>query len=575
MKPILFLITLILFSITLWAQWVDDPNMNTPIFVSTGDTTLPKIEVTSSGNTFISCNSAETGNYDLRLQYLDGTGTPLWQAGGILVSNHQTMTWITDYDMALAADSIAVIAYSDVRLNGSDLHPNIYAVSASGQFLWGNDGIQLSSQGTFEPDPKVTVTEQGNTVVCWQRDTSPYNSVVMQMISPTGQLLWGNGIEYLSVDNSDFWYPMVVPVHTEQENSNEVILVWEKRYGMYTINLAAQKFDGNGIPMWTTDVAISDNGGFPFYSRFTAISDKHGGAFVGWHVYRGNYFDAYYQHVNSNGTNAFPVNGVIFSTDQSRMYLEPVLVYDTINNYMYAYCLMKNGNQDEWGILGQKFDAFGSPMWTTSGIDIISLGSVQIANIKAALAGDTSVVFYLEDFSNSSNSRLKARRISPSGDPMWHAGSVVMCSVSSGKQKMVISPFMNNQAVVTWVDDRNDWGDVYAQNIWTTGELGGQTDNNEYVVLPSVSGLSNYPNPFNSETTIAFSVKNPGHVNLEIYNLKGQLVKALVSECKAAGESSVTWNGKDNSNHSVTSGVYIYKMTSGNDRIIKKMILVK
>jgi hypothetical protein len=575
MKNMLFLLTMLLFSFALWSQWVDDPSTNTPIFVRNGDTTLPKIETTSTGNIFISCNSAENGNnYDLRLQYLDSTGMPLWQTGGLLVSNHETMSWIADYDMSLLQDSIAVIAYSDVRIDGSNFHPNVYAVSKSGLFLWGADGIQLSTEGTFEPNPVVAVTEQGNTVVAWMRDTSP-QSIVMQMISPTGQLLWGNGIVFSPTDNGAYWYPNLVPVHTDQGNSNEMILIWEKRYGMYTNNLAAQKFDGNGTPMWTSDVAISDNGGFPFYSRFSAINDEQGGAFVCWHVYRGNYFDAYYQHVNSNGTNAFPVNGVIFSSDTNRMYLEPRLVYDKLNDLVYGFCQMKNGNQDQFGVLGQKFDASGNPLWTSSGQDIISLGSLQIGNVNAQYAGNSSVVTFLQGFSpNSLSAKVVATRISPSGDPMWTNQFVEMCTVQSGKQKMLMGTFMNNQSAVVWVDDRNDLGDVYAQNIWTTGEMGGTVANEDHVALLS-SSLENYPNPFNSETSIVFNVKSPGHVKLDIYNIKGQLIKTLLSENKTIGDFTHSWNGKDNFDKDVTSGIYFLKMTSGNQQIIKKMMLVR
>lgn len=576
MKRILVFTVLVFTAMTLCAQWGSDPSVNSSIFSRTGDTTLPKIQSTSAGNVFISCNSAENGNnYDLRLQYLDATGTPLWPEGGLLVSDHTTMSWITDYDMTLVEDSIAVIAYSDVRINGNDFHPNIYAVSKSGLFLWGNDGIQLSTQGTFEPNPVVTVTEQGNVVVAWMRDTSP-QSIVMQMISPSGQLLWGDGIVYSSTDNSSYWYPNLVPVHSELGNSNEVILIWEKRYGMYTNNLAAQEFNGSGAPMWASDLAISDNGGFPFYSRFSVYNDENGGAFVTWHVYRGNFFDAYYQHVNANGTNAFPTNGVIFSSDANRMYLEPRLVYDKLNNLVYGYCLMKNGNQDQFGILGQKFDSTGNPLWTSAGRDIISLSTIEIGNISAQLAGDSSILTYLEGFAPfSANAKVVARRISTSGDPMWINQFVEMSTVQSSKQKMVMSSFALNQAVVAWTDARNDLGDIYAQNIWTTGEIGGATGIYDNNVSPIFSTLKNYPNPFILETTLAYRIKTQGLVSIEIYNLKGQLVRNLVSENKNVGDHTVLWDGRDSQGNNCSSGIYFGKMSSNGDEVINKMILFR
>jgi len=85
----------------------------------------------------------------------------------------------------------------------------------------------------------------------------------------------------------------------------------------------------------------------------------------------------------------------------------------------------------------------------------------------------------------------------------------------------------------------------------------------------------NYPNPFNPSTKINYSLKDDGRVSLQIYNIKGQLVKTLVDERKETGNYVVTWNGKDNSRKSVASGVYFYKMKTQNYNSTKKMILMK
>ncbi len=86
---------------------------------------------------------------------------------------------------------------------------------------------------------------------------------------------------------------------------------------------------------------------------------------------------------------------------------------------------------------------------------------------------------------------------------------------------------------------------------------------------------SNYPNPFNPTTTIYFSTQESGPVNLSIYNIKGQKVKTLVNSNLKADSHSVIWNGTDENNHKVSSGVYFYKLTTGKTRKIKKMILMK
>ena len=94
-------------------------------------------------------------------------------------------------------------------------------------------------------------------------------------------------------------------------------------------------------------------------------------------------------------------------------------------------------------------------------------------------------------------------------------------------------------------------------------------------VVTTTKLLSNYPNPFNPVTNIAYSINETGNVTINVYNLKGQLVKSLVNEVIETGDHIVTWNGRDNSNKSVASGVYFYKMQSSNYTATKKMILMK
>ncbi len=86
---------------------------------------------------------------------------------------------------------------------------------------------------------------------------------------------------------------------------------------------------------------------------------------------------------------------------------------------------------------------------------------------------------------------------------------------------------------------------------------------------------TNYPNPFNPETTISYNLSRNQNAKLEIYNTKGQLVRTLVNEAQNAGKHSVIWSGTDNQNRPVASGVYYYKLTAGNYTSTKKMVLMK
>ncbi|MGB5289083.1 MAG: T9SS type A sorting domain-containing protein [Ignavibacteriaceae bacterium] len=94
---------------------------------------------------------------------------------------------------------------------------------------------------------------------------------------------------------------------------------------------------------------------------------------------------------------------------------------------------------------------------------------------------------------------------------------------------------------------------------------------NDIETLPTAYALDqNFPNPFNPATKINFSVPVEGFVSLDVYNSIGQRVATLVNETKTAGTYEVNFNAAN-----LSSGIYFYKLTSGNFTETKKMILMK
>jgi len=87
--------------------------------------------------------------------------------------------------------------------------------------------------------------------------------------------------------------------------------------------------------------------------------------------------------------------------------------------------------------------------------------------------------------------------------------------------------------------------------------------------------LQNYPNPFNPNTTIMFEIPENSDIRLNIYDLNGHLVRDLFNGYKAAGIHSCTWNGKDEAGKTVSNGIYLYRIKSGQFTQTRKMILAK
>lgn len=112
----------------------------------------------------------------------------------------------------------------------------------------------------------------------------------------------------------------------------------------------------------------------------------------------------------------------------------------------------------------------------------------------------------------------------------------------------------------------------YTDDQEYTVNIGIIVDTSEDEILePSRFALiGNYPNPFNSSTVIRFRLGNPAPVQLDLFNLLGQKVEALINSRMGSGEHEIAWNAD-----SVPSGIYFYKLSVGNKTSVKKMTLLK
>ena len=116
--------------------------------------------------------------------------------------------------------------------------------------------------------------------------------------------------------------------------------------------------------------------------------------------------------------------------------------------------------------------------------------------------------------------------------------------------------------------------------------LGATTDESGYFALPLTAlGRAaplparlqlgqNYPNPFNPATIIPYQLPSPARVRLEVFNILGQRVATLVDGERPAGFHTATWNATDASGRGVGSGVYLYRLLGGGERLTRSMVLL-
>jgi len=136
---------------------------------------------------------------------------------------------------------------------------------------------------------------------------------------------------------------------------------------------------------------------------------------------------------------------------------------------------------------------------------------------------------------------------------------------------------LENQAY--WYDNSSGWSQ-YLWRDWmirlTLQESPIGIESEQVVGLPERMGLrQNYPNPFNSSTRIQFDLANPAFVKLDIFSLTGAQVRTLVDSHFDSGYHNIAWDGKSDSGEYAASGIYYYRLTVGQNRITRKMLLLK
>jgi len=138
------------------------------------------------------------------------------------------------------------------------------------------------------------------------------------------------------------------------------------------------------------------------------------------------------------------------------------------------------------------------------------------------------------------------------------------------------NPISNNNGTLFTLSE----GQIKSVNNVIASDTQGQQIMVDYTPEENIVPLKftvskNYPNPFNPTTKIDYALPTESDVVLSIYNIKGQLVKRIKHENQPAGYHQIVWQGRNDNNRRVASGVYFYRLKAGKYEKTKKMLLLK
>ena len=563
-------------SIPVFAQWSSNTSTNLQICDVSGEQVLTKIAACPDGGCYISWFDHRGSSYAVYLQKLNSLGVKQFASDGLLISNHSQNSSLVDYDLICDENNNAVIAFTDIR-NSGEINPFAYKVSPTGTMLWGSNGVTLSdSVNSFQPNPKIVETSDGNFVFAWRIGSGPIK-IAMQKLNSSGVKQWGSGhpLYFSSGTSENYDWPSEVV-----SDNGSVILYWCGYTGSFinpsNYKLYTQKISSSGSRVWnsTEDTVYSLGRVSGFYTPLV-FSDKNNGAIFVWQDdrYSTNETNSYVQRISSSGTFLFPVNGSAVSGVSGKLRFAPEAAIVTSSQETYVFWQEKNTLQSLIGVYGQKFSSTGTRMWNDAGVAFKPLDANSFSSLTA-YTKDTSVfVYYLELLSGSSNGLIKAFITGPSGAFGWGGSIITPGSSTSAKIRMNAALSPSGMSMLSWQDNRNDGG-IYAQNINLDGTFG-----NPMGVTPVSSNLpdkyslsQNYPNPFNPLTKIGFSIpaSGQGNVKLSVYDVLGREVSVLVNRSLNPGEYEINWNAEN-----VPSGIYFYKLVTRDFSSTKKMMLIK
>jgi hypothetical protein len=549
----------LLFASISHAQWSSDPAVNLPVADAAGTQVQPKVAPTSDGGCYVSWFDG-AGGYDLRLQKLDSGGEEVFAHNGVLVAN-RGFSSTQNYGLDVDASGNALLVFRDDSISGIQITAS--RVSPTGTLLWGASGVQLTSTTAYVAAPKIAGTSDGGAVVAWTQDST----VRLQKLAADGSQVWGSDV----VLSPLFGTYSASDLH---DAGTDVILSIVHQTGDFYSpkHLIAYKYDGWGFNVWGP-IAVFDSGSLQFGNYPTFVPDGSGGAVFSWYDAGSLQLQCYAQHLYADGSAAFPHNGSAASTNGTRVRVSPSAAFNASTGETFLFWEEESSSQTQSGVYGQKFDSGGSRQWTDDGAVVVPVGVDQITQVRCLTEGPGAFVFWVQSTGLGQDKVYGAR--------LDGAGSIDIArfdigSTPSGKSRLAAGRSTAGFSVLAWQDDRDDAGDIFAQNVNADGSLGSSWVGiaGDDAETPSMFLGAPRPNPMNGSVQFECSTANPEGAVLEVYDIRGRVVW-MSAVSPGTDRGVVTWNGRDDRGVRVPGGVYFLRLRDGRAERTVKVTVVR
>ena len=532
----------------------------------------------------------------LRYQALDAYGNLLLPGEGVDIQSG-IQSNIFDY-LLIGNDDSSYYLWEGVRYG----HMRLFAqrVSPNGTNYFPEFGITITDTAYYHQRFFVAkALPEGGIAVAWSevRENEELIRVRWQILNPDGTVLSHIGFNVTADVNYDQIHPKIDIV-----NGN-IIIIW-----LEEDQLKAQKLI-NYSPIWGSNGSlliesidneyvtltgsyicfeyqdeyyfnrIDENGnisaGWPFpgvaittsRNNIKTMDEFNGDLVYTWRDSHSGLEDYGFQILTSAGEYVFPNNGFNLLTN--------------VNFYNYnflfdGYINLFHEEETGYNILMERYDLQGNMIW--NGTTCFIQNSNSFNKLNSTKMGDNFLVTWCTSFNVNTNSYMM-QMIDADGNPIPTNLTIDEFEVYSDQSEYQLASVTDTDVALLFHRGYNVSSETTFFSSGLVSYLINSSDvpiTEDEIVFTTKCNLSNYPNPFNPTTTINYSLKENSKVSINIYNIKGQKVKQLVSDQFPAGQHSVVWDGRDSYDKQVSSGIYFYKLkVNGKDKTVRKCLLLK
>ena len=271
------------------------------------------------------------------------------------------------------------------------------------------------------------------------------------------------------------------PTITSASEGSAIVAWSDDRSG--NADIYAQRVDALGVIQWASDGVVLCTAAGSQVSP-VSISDGDDGTIVTWVDNRSGNYDVYAQRVNGSGTVQWTADAAALCTATGGQ-LFPAISSDGFGGAIVAWCDSRGGTND---IYARRVSASGEVLWTADGVALCTAnGSQQYPAIAFDGAGGAIITWY-DDRSGTND--IYAQRVSASGEVLWTADGVAVCTASGAQQSPTIVSDGFGGATITWHDGRSGTNDIYAQRVNASGVAQWPVDG---VALSAATGTQLYP----------------------------------------------------------------------------------